>query len=319
MSDAAAELARIRRAVVDAYGEDYGSEDVAADVERLLGHLADFETNMGRILGAKSEAIERENRAAGLAIAKYGIAKERAEKAEAEVERLLKFTATCTCGTPGLDYEGPQADCVVHGAVRAYNESQTELERLRTWAGLLELLDEHWPEDIFPTEPDSEARDVGPRIVSLLRWVERLRGELDQAHVDRSNDARRSDVRWQRVTAEIEAERDKVREAEGATARDESVIAGIYNGLGIALRIVRGGCRLCGGAGVVRGTGEPETNTTGEPCDCVLLGRSAACCDMHNVHCEPPSELCCYGCTEAGHPEHPRGVACVLDTPGGES
>lgn len=41
-----------------------------------------------------------------------------------------------------------------------------------------------------------------------------------------------------------------------------------------------------------------------------LLG---PCCDMHNVHCEPPSELCCNGCTEASHPEHRRGERCVLD------
>lgn len=38
------------------------------------------------------------------------------------------------------------------------------------------------------------------------------------------------------------------------------------------------------------------------------------CCDLHNQHCEPPSELCCRSCTEAGHPQHPRGVQCVLDT-----
>lgn len=38
------------------------------------------------------------------------------------------------------------------------------------------------------------------------------------------------------------------------------------------------------------------------------------CCDLHNQHCEPPSELCCQACTEAGHPKHPAGVRCVLDT-----
>lgn len=46
------------------------------------------------------------------------------------------------------------------------------------------------------------------------------------------------------------------------------------------------------------------------------------CCDLHNEHCEPPSELCCGACTEAAHPEHPRGVPCVLATcsnPGGGS
>jgi hypothetical protein len=41
------------------------------------------------------------------------------------------------------------------------------------------------------------------------------------------------------------------------------------------------------------------------------------CCDMHNVHCEPPGDLCCYGCTEIGHPEHSDGGKCVLNPAGG--
>jgi hypothetical protein len=28
------------------------------------------------------------------------------------------------------------------------------------------------------------------------------------------------------------------------------------------------------------------------------------CCDLHGRNCEPPSELCCYNCTEADHPGH---------------
>jgi uncharacterized Zn finger protein (UPF0148 family) len=35
------------------------------------------------------------------------------------------------------------------------------------------------------------------------------------------------------------------------------------------------------------------------------------CCDLHNRNCEPPGELCCAGCTEAGHPEHADGRACI--------
>ena len=54
-------------------------------------------------------------------------------------------------------------------------ELEREVERLHSWAGLMELLDEHWPEDIFPTLEDDIDRDTGPRLVSLLRWVERLR------------------------------------------------------------------------------------------------------------------------------------------------
>lgn len=42
------------------------------------------------------------------------------------------------------------------------------------------------------------------------------------------------------------------------------------------------------------------------------------CCDLHGRNCEPPSELCCEGCTEAshrtatsvGHPFHEDGTRC---------
>jgi hypothetical protein len=47
-----------------------------------------------------------------------------------------------------------------------------------------------------------------------------------------------------------------------------------------------------------------------------------ACCDLHNRNCEPPSELCCEGCTEARHAGwigtggvrrygHPAGETCI--------
>jgi hypothetical protein len=48
----------------------------------------------------------------------------------AEVDHLRKLTSTCTCGTPGLDYEGPQADCAIHGAIQAFDKAQAEVERL---------------------------------------------------------------------------------------------------------------------------------------------------------------------------------------------
>jgi hypothetical protein len=42
----------------------------------------------------------------------------------------------------------------------------------------------------------------------------------------------------------------------------------------------------------------------------------APCCDSHNIHCEPPSELCCGACTEVSHDAlpipHPDGSRCVL-------
>lgn len=45
------------------------------------------------------------------------------------------------------------------------------------------------------------------------------------------------------------------------------------------------------------------------------LARDAApgaCCEYHTATCEPPSELCCERCTEAAHPGHADGSACVL-------
>jgi hypothetical protein len=51
-----------------------------------------------------------------------------------------------------------------------------EIERLHTWDGLMSLLDEYYPEDIFPTMEDREDRDPGPRIISLIR-------QLSDAHV----------------------------------------------------------------------------------------------------------------------------------------
>jgi hypothetical protein len=51
------------------------------------------------------------------------------------------------------------------------------------------------------------------------------------------------------------------------------------------------------------------------------------CCDLHNRNCEPPSELCCSGCTEFHHgmhadppnydrtlTSHHDGSSCVLDS-----
>lgn len=46
------------------------------------------------------------------------------------------------------------------------------------------------------------------------------------------------------------------------------------------------------------------------------------CCDMHNEHCEPPSELCCRHCTEAKHDtfpiRHADGSRCVLGAEPGQ-
>src|SRR5690606_15484370 len=69
-------------------------------------------------------------------------------------------------------------------ATRERDEARAEVERLHSWVGLLELLDEHWPADIFivPDTPDDAMhtgrhRDTGPIILGLIRWVDRLKSE----------------------------------------------------------------------------------------------------------------------------------------------
>lgn len=62
-------------------------------------------------------------------------------------------------------------------------ELVAEVERLHTWDGLMSLVDEHYPTSIFPHfagAPDNPDRDPGPRILSLLREVERLRAALNR-------------------------------------------------------------------------------------------------------------------------------------------
>ncbi len=51
-----------------------------------------------------------------------------------------------------------------------------------------------------------------------------------------------------------------------------------------------------------------------EPASGPVERAARPCCESHNQHCEPPSELCCHQCTEARHPVHPAGVQCTWVT-----
>lgn len=53
-----------------------------------------------------------------------------------------------------------------------------EVERLHSWDGLMSLLNEMYPDDIYPTREDDQSRDPGPRIVSLLRRLDEARGAI---------------------------------------------------------------------------------------------------------------------------------------------
>jgi hypothetical protein len=48
---------------------------------------------------------------------------------------------------------------------------RTERNRLHSWAGLMSLLDEHYPADIFT----GESKDIGPQILALIREINQLR------------------------------------------------------------------------------------------------------------------------------------------------
>lgn len=47
---------------------------------------------------------------------------------------------------------------------------ETELTRLHSWDGLIELLNEHWPAEIF----NGSSGDPGPTIVALIRVIDGL-------------------------------------------------------------------------------------------------------------------------------------------------
>lgn len=83
----------------------------------------------------------------------------------------------CTGGWKAHCEDLPTAEFVA-AARSLVPELIAEVERLHSWDGLMSLLDEHWPEDIFPTLPDTDRRDPGPRIVSLLRWVDKLKAQV---------------------------------------------------------------------------------------------------------------------------------------------
>jgi hypothetical protein len=46
---------------------------------------------------------------------------------------------------------------------------------LASWDFLMALLNEHYPDDVFPTMEDRTDRDPGPRIVSLIRHLDAAR------------------------------------------------------------------------------------------------------------------------------------------------
>lgn len=79
----------------------------------------------------------------------------------------------------------------IRSAADTIEQLQKQVEKLQTWDGLMGTLDKLYPEDVVPTLPDSETRDPGARIVSLLRKVEKLRAELTSRTAQTTSSASR--------------------------------------------------------------------------------------------------------------------------------
>ncbi|HEV2929944.1 MAG TPA: hypothetical protein VGW74_14725 [Propionibacteriaceae bacterium] len=131
--------------------------------------------------------------------------------------------------------------------------------------------------------PDS---DPGPRILALTR-------ALDDVTEDR--DAKEHLLRKACDDRDAHMRLSEIQSVELATARRDA-------GADVLRNMVERGR----GAG---GMGWRDLALFG---DLIADGRLVVCCDLHGPNCEPPSELCCEGCTEVRHPEHPGGVVCVL-------
>jgi hypothetical protein len=114
----------------------------------------------------------------------------------------------------------------INNAAEAYASAEdvptllADVYRLHSWNGLMALLDEHWPEDIFPTREDDTARDPGPRIISLLRWTIRLRAELSEARRERDDLATRLSARVviEQTISELQDDVDRLRAENTAQA-----------------------------------------------------------------------------------------------------
>jgi hypothetical protein len=62
-------------------------------------------------------------------------------------------------------------------------ELRAERDRFHSWAGLMALLDECYPADIFT----GMSGDPGPRIVVLLREINQIRSEIEAKKAGRGS------------------------------------------------------------------------------------------------------------------------------------
>lgn len=156
---------RTEEAIEEAVREE--TEDLVSERDRLSVALR----GMARRSVAWTQLANAWKRDLSAAASALGVDPDRARMVGA-VEELRRDL--------GLALSGPEAcgalmDRVVDSELARL---RAELDRLHSWAGLIELLDEHWPADIFPG--GGESGDLGPRVVGLIRECDRLRVENER-------------------------------------------------------------------------------------------------------------------------------------------
>jgi len=94
------------------------------------------------------------------------------DQRDEEIEQLRELTATCVCGTPGLDYDGPDAECPVHGAIRGMREAHAEIDQLKATIARVRRMAQVWI-DMRPDYPTATREGhgiayAGEQIVAVL-------------------------------------------------------------------------------------------------------------------------------------------------------
>lgn len=70
-------------------------------------------------------------------------------------------------------------------AVRERDEARAELDQLHSWDGLMRLLAEHWPADVFGDGSTfSDQDDPGVQIVNLIQMVSKARAEVERLRAE---------------------------------------------------------------------------------------------------------------------------------------
>jgi hypothetical protein len=88
----------------------------------------------------------------------------------------MQFNDTpCYHGSSGLYFVRCKC-CGAESGKRGSEEAAADAwnERFSSWGLLMEILDEHYPADIFGGEGNA-SRDIGPQIVTKLREIDILR------------------------------------------------------------------------------------------------------------------------------------------------